>query len=65
MSILNPLPRSKDPHQRLFITEMAFVLYTTHALSSNVHKHESLKSVVVDPEGVLEAAFPAPPFYIL
>ena len=65
MSVLDLLPRSKQSSSGISVTGMTSALCTTHALSSNVHKHESLKSAVVNPEGVLEAAFTAPPFYIL
>ena len=65
MSVLELLLRSKQSSTGISVTEMAFALCTTHAPSSNVHKHESLKSAVVNPEGVLEAAFTAPSFYIL
>ena len=59
------MPNSKPSSLGISVTEMAIAPCTTRALSSNVHKHESLKSVVVNPEGVLEPAFAAPPFYIL
>ena len=59
------MPSSRQSSSGIHVTEMAFALCTTCALSFNVHKHESLKSVAVGRERVLEAASAVTIFYIL